>query len=851
MNRLIPTLCVTGIVLILADTGQAFWSDGDSADHQMITKAALSPPNTFSFAGVPYSFSATAIDTINATHLQADNPLAYLAVNHFDSTLIPGSLAQMSSNRRDLNTLLANAVSATPADTAAAQPKIWTLLGYMLHAAEDFYAHSSWIDMGNIGTVGFGTLTESYPPIIPPSLEPVAGNLCPAAGYPLFQPVTALTTGFYPPAVAPAGECIHGSLPGISFSCVLTPLGPNAPSVVLGISHDIPCASAKSTNNQLHVIAKFVATQEAQALVQSIVSDLNTKHNAAGFCALLGLDTRAPACDTFSIGVTASGLLPGASVVLQNNGGDNLTVSANATLTSFPTPLAAGATYSVTVLTQPAQQTCSVSNGSGTVTNANITNIVVSCSNEVYSIGVTVTGLAQGASVVLQDNGDDDLTVASNGTFTFATPIANGVSYAVSVQKQPTNQTCSVSNGNGSGIVAGASVNVPVTCTTNTVSPSSAMVSAGEVNTCALSSSGLVYCWGYNNDGEIGNGTHGSTLVTAPAQVTGLSGIVGISVGWYHACAVGGNNGAWCWGQDNSGDLGYGNRNLTPFVPVAVVGPSGTSPLSGVAAVAAGEAFSCARMQGGSVMCWGTNAQGQLGDNIKESAATAPVPVSNLSGVKAIAAGATHACALTTAGAVLCWGDDTFGEIGDGNYNTISPLPSTVPGLPTDIVGITAGYHSTCAIEGSGAIWCWGYDLYGELGVGPPAIKYLTPTPVASLANGATAVATFAYHSCAQIGGGMQCWGNEGLGLGTSVSDNSSTPAFVLNPFGTGPLSGVAQMSVGDGFTCALLSSGGVDCWGANNAGQLGNGVIVPGGTTTSTLPTPVLGVGGSGFLQL
>jgi large repetitive protein len=173
--------------------------------------------------------------------------------------------------------------------------------------------------------------------------------------------------------------------------------------------------------------------------------------------------------NTYTIGGTVSGLAAADSVVLQDNSGNNLTVAANGSFT-FTTAIASGAGYSVSVFTQPTSpsQTCSVSSGSGTVASANVTNVLVACSTNTYTIGGTVSGLS-GTGLVLQDNAGNNLAVSSNGTFTFTTPVASGGGYSVTVYTQPSSpaQTCSVSN--ASGTVASANVtNVLVACTTNT-----------------------------------------------------------------------------------------------------------------------------------------------------------------------------------------------------------------------------------------------------------------------------------------------------------------------------------------------------------------------------------------------
>ncbi|WP_131783575.1 hypothetical protein [Legionella gresilensis] len=165
-----------------------------------------------------------------------------------------------------------------------------------------------------------------------------------------------------------------------------------------------------------------------------------------------------------TISGTVTGLAPSESVVLQNNGGNNLTVNSNGTFT-FSAPVAQGAPYNVTILTQPTTQTCTVTNGSGTAGATNINNVQVTCATNAYTVGGNVSGLT--GTVVLQNNGTDNLTLTSDGSFTFPTPVAQGATYQVTILTQPASQNCTVSN--GSGIMGGANVtNVAVNCADNT-----------------------------------------------------------------------------------------------------------------------------------------------------------------------------------------------------------------------------------------------------------------------------------------------------------------------------------------------------------------------------------------------
>jgi N-acetylneuraminic acid mutarotase len=169
--------------------------------------------------------------------------------------------------------------------------------------------------------------------------------------------------------------------------------------------------------------------------------------------------------NSYDIQLTVSGLLAGRSVVLQNNGADSLAIATNNTY-NFNTPVASGSAYNVTVLTQPAGETCSVSNGTGTVGGANVTGIDVVCTPSGYSIGGAVSGLNSGNSVVLLDNGGNSTPVLANQTYTFSTHIASGSGYSVTIATQPTGQNCSVSNGTGT-VVSANIINVTVSCDDN------------------------------------------------------------------------------------------------------------------------------------------------------------------------------------------------------------------------------------------------------------------------------------------------------------------------------------------------------------------------------------------------
>jgi len=336
-------------------------------------------------------------------------------------------------------------------------------------------------------------------------------------------------------------------------------------------------------------------------------------------------------------------------------------------------------------------------------------------------------------------------------------------------------------------------------------------VSVGYDSTCATLSTGGVDCWGYNRDGELGNNT--TTQEPTPVAVvdvgnTGafLSGVASVSVGVESACAALTTGGVDCWGSNIDGDLGLGNTTTTNSeTPVAVVGVGGTGTLSGVTSVSVGFYSTCATLSTGGVDCWGFNASGQLGNN---SATQEPAPVEvvgvngtgTLSGVTSVSANDNSTCATLTTGGVDCWGSNNSGQLGN-NTTTSSETPVEVVGVGgtstlSGATSVSVGYDSACAMLSSGGVDCWGLNIEGELG-------------------------------------------------DNNTTSPGLTPVEVVGVNGTDYLSGVTSVSVGYEATCAMLSSGGVDCWGLNDEGQLGNNSAtqeltpVAVATLASVLSTP------------
>ena len=337
---------------------------------------------------------------------------------------------------------------------------------------------------------------------------------------------------------------------------------------------------------------------------------------------------------------------------------------------------------------------------------------------------------------------------------------------------------------------------------------------AGETHSCVVTSVGAVLCWGRNSDGQVGDGA--TTQRLTPTPVVGLSsGTAAVAAGNAHTCALTTGGAVACWGDNSRGQLGDGTVLDRP-IPV----PVSTLP-GGVTAIAAGADFTCALRTGGGVQCWGANWGGQLGDGTTTSSAV-PTEVSGLSsGATRIAAGGGHACAITTGGSLSCWGSAGSGGLGDGNGG-YSAVPVAVIGLAADVTSVGVGFEHTCAVTTGGAVRCWGYNQFGQVGDGTSTTR-LTPTPVSGLAAGVSAVAGGSLQTCAlMVSGEVRCWGGDGgsqLGLGSVFVVSRRTP-WPISGFG----SGLARVAAGEWHTCGLTTTGGVKCWGSNFYGQLGDG---------------------------
>jgi alpha-tubulin suppressor-like RCC1 family protein len=351
-------------------------------------------------------------------------------------------------------------------------------------------------------------------------------------------------------------------------------------------------------------------------------------------------------------------------------------------------------------------------------------------------------------------------------------------------------------------------------------------LAASRNHSCAVISDGAVKCWGNNEYGQLGNGTRVNSNV--PVEVQGLVDAIAVTSGWGHVCVLTRGGGVKCWGGNADGELGNGNTE-DQSLPVDVAGLT-----SGVIAIDAGDYHTCAVTDTNQLKCWGKNTYGQLGDWTKISSGVPVVSPFFGAGVAAVSAGWGHTCVRTTEGWAKCWGNNAYGQMGFGKPTDIHLPAEDVLNLNGRVLEVTADGAQTCALTAGGGAQCWGNNRYGQLGDGTTQKRY-EPVPVAGLTSGVAMIEAGWNHACALIRGGeLMCWGWNFYGqLGDGTTVNRGAPARVqFLP------DGVKTIALGWGHTCVVTERNMVKCWGLNGSGQLGDGTW-----TDSTIPLTVIGL--------
>ncbi len=333
----------------------------------------------------------------------------------------------------------------------------------------------------------------------------------------------------------------------------------------------------------------------------------------------------------------------------------------------------------------------------------------------------------------------------------------------------------------------------------------------GGHHACILRTDGRVWCWGWNTSGQVGDGTNDPDRLTPQNPVVGLTGAIALGAGAQHSCAVTNQNLVYCWGSNSCGQLGVG-ADIAMSTQAMLV-PN----LSGCNAVAGGRGHTCATRTDGTVSCWGANNRGQLG-NGQTLQSYVPVGVQHITAAVDIAVGRDHACVNERDGRVWCWGRNDQGQLGVGTAGAGTAEAVRIPTL-FGATGVATGYAHSCATRHDGTAWCWGSNVAGQLGTGGAGGISPVPVQVAGL-SGVRRLACGENVTCALTHSGtVNCWGTNNAGeVGDGTNMQRLAPTQVVG------LSGIVSFSGGRSFTCARSDQGSVWCWGQNDHGQCGSG---------------------------
>ena len=354
-------------------------------------------------------------------------------------------------------------------------------------------------------------------------------------------------------------------------------------------------------------------------------------------------------------------------------------------------------------------------------------------------------------------------------------------------------------------------------------------VSAGATSTCALTDRGRAYCWGSDSAGQLGTGATGPSSST-PVAVRG-SAFTAITVGQDHACGLSGDGVAYCWGSNEQGALGTGQRALVNPTPTPIAGRARFQSID------AGTTRTCAVTLQGAVYCWGRFSVPSA-DPAGRSASV-PTPVASSIRFRTVSVGLAHACGRGADSGVYCWGLNHFGELGRGPPGASHSNQS--PGSPTltaTVVSVGVSATGSCAVTADGVAYCWGRNMFGELGNGTSTEQY-TANPVPSRVVGSQRwrqVSTGGGYTCGlTVEGEVKCWGLNAPNVFLLGSD--STPDMCVGPPPRPcttkpiPVAGglrFSNVSAGGTHTCGVTSDGQIFCWGTNDYGELGTGSTEP-----------------------
>lgn len=376
-------------------------------------------------------------------------------------------------------------------------------------------------------------------------------------------------------------------------------------------------------------------------------------------------------------------------------------------------------------------------------------------------------------------------------------------------------------------------------------------VSVGADHTCAIKTSGDAYCWGSDANGQLGvpaadtvcgTGTAAVACALVPTAVAGGFRFVSVSAGARFTCGITDTRAAYCWGADDSNQLG----DFSPGGPTLVQIPS---PF-GWSQISAGATHACAVRTDGALYCWGANDRGQLGTG-RIAGDVQPVHVSIAAPVAEVSAGQQRTCARTTDGTVYCWGQIWTAVQNGAELSRVQSVPQLVPGA-VPLSSLSVGAFTTCGADPSGVGYCWEGNPRGEMGTGPDSgstmpLRIAIDVPLVQVTAGLV-------QTCGvSVGGAGYCWGDDSFGqLGVPPSSLTQVCGSQRMPCATIPVAifgrqQFTDLSTGLGsHTCGVTTHGNLYCWGLGTSGQRGDGtasyaVSIPILVQEPAPPMPIL----------
>lgn len=390
-------------------------------------------------------------------------------------------------------------------------------------------------------------------------------------------------------------------------------------------------------------------------------------------------------------------------------------------------------------------------------------------------------------------------------------------------------------------------------------------VVTGASHACALLTDGNVKCWGDNAYGQLGlgdtdwRGDHANEMgdLLPTVDLDAPDAVTQIAAGAQHTCALLYKGVVKCWGDNQYGQLGLGDeepRGDGPGEMGSALPAVWLSSTYTATQIVAGGAHTCALLGDGSVKCWGLNDSGQLGqgtsfnrgdDALEMGTYLTAVSLGIGRTAVQLAAGLSHTCALLDDDTVKCWGNNAFGQLGQGSQfnrgddqlETGSYLSAIQLGTGRTARSIAAGYQHTCALLDDDSVKCWGQNDFGQLGLGDEADRGDEPGEMGNalpaigfglVLDPPSKIAAGGYHTCALLGTNLRCWGmgtSGQLGLGDSADRGDDAgemgSSLIVDLSSTRD---PVQIAAGWQFTCARFGNNRIKCWGSNVNGQLGLG---------------------------